>query len=127
MLYITDPSQIVAKPIPPLKAGQLWLWDFSFTTKKADKDEGWWLAMRVTDEGRNCYSNAAIQLKRGDVFTVVTVDDPGPYRLLTAPIHFNDGWETYPAPRYHVVILGESLLWFQHDWFEVCKLLADME
>ena len=125
-MYVVEPK-LEPKPVPPLKPGQLWMWDFD--VKVDGGEEGWWLANRVTSEGRHQMPTAAFILKRGMFFTVIRPDDEGPYELPSVPSFDEEGNYvpvTAPPKRWHVVLIGDVLVWFQHDWFEQCKLLEDV-
>lgn len=94
--------------------GQLWLWDFSVA-------EGWWPLDIVTEARRIGYDAQNTIIRRGDVFTVVTTNDPGPFEMMTVDEHGN--WATQ---RWHVVIVHDKLVWMRHDDFRVAKLLKDV-
>jgi hypothetical protein len=77
------------------------------------------------------YPRGTVTLKRGDVFTVVSLDDPGPYQLpVRLPITDADGWdnfETAAVPfRWHVVLIRDALVWIDHTSFECAELLRDV-
>ena|SRR5579864_950118 len=126
MLVIVEPPKVV---IPDPRPGQLWKWDFDY---KAAGEEGWWFATRVTSEGRHLPTFAIVILKRGDQLLCVSLDDPGPYQIPKALGHQDEFgvWhfdDPPPAKRYHVFMKGDTLIWFEHDWLDQCKLIADAE
>jgi len=111
--------------ITELRPGQLWQWNFSFG------DGTWWFTP-VTEAGRTTPDwGRRVTMKRGDMFTLVTLDDPGPYELPTMPT-FDDAGNILPAmeiklrARYDVVLVGDTLVWFEHDNFEHSELLTDV-
>lgn len=105
-----------------LRPGQLWQWKFAV-------GDGWWVLQKVTEHGR--YAPDAGNFKviyRDNIFTLVTLDDPGPYEL--PPINgLNDvgQYVTHPRKLWHVVLLGDSLVWMEHKHFEQAILLRDVE
>lgn len=108
-----------------LRPGQLWRWDFD--VGKDDTTKGWWPANRVTTEGRYTLSTAFVIIKYGDLFTIVTVDDSGPYDIRV-PSFEDDGSMRYPTPKTYFVALHDGVLvWFEHNWLEQCKLIQDVE
>lgn len=104
------------------KPGQLWRWMFAL-------GEGWWPMQPVTSEGRISPAVAGfIFLKSGDVFTVVTLDDPGPYELHVPSLdNYYKPASMSPFKRWHVVLVGDKLVWFSHALFAQAELLSDVE
>lgn len=104
-----------------LRPGQLWRWKFSV-------GEGQWPTARVSDCARNEFTGSPFVLfKRDDVFTVVTLDDAGPYYVYLqsmADAHLEYGVIQTPR-RWHVVLLNDALVWFEHPWFEQAELVTD--
>ena len=97
---------------PIIKVGQLWRW--AFTVLK----DGAWMLQRVSSEARHSMGTVSpVFIHRGDVFTVVTVDDPGPALF----------YGSYQHSRYHVVLLGGALVWMKHSDFDAAELLQDVE
>lgn len=104
-----------------LKPGQLWRWNFLV-------NDGSWLFQRVSTEGRtSVFADGWHFMKRGDVFTVVTVDDPGPYDMRLPKVD-DYGMVSYDPPkRWHVVLFQGTLLWFDHECFSQAELVTDAE
>ena len=104
-----------------LVPGQLWQWQFGV-------GDGWWASQKVTEAGRYMNDLGYETMKRGDVFTVVTLDDPGPYQLPQIN-GLNDigQYVTQPKKLWHVVLFKDALIWMEHDHFEQAILLRDVE
>jgi hypothetical protein len=97
-----------------LRPGQLWGWMFNF-------NNGWWPAFRVCTEGRG-QQPPAFMLSRGDMLTVITPDDIGPYEF---PV-FDDVGYIIPRHRWHIFLIKNTLVWIRHDWLDVCELIVDV-
>lgn len=110
---MVDPSSVCLKP------GQLWVWDFTVG------EDGFWPTNRVTSDARALIASSlhVVILHRGDLFTIVTLDQTGPIERY---VTFDENGAQV-AKRYHVVLLRDTLVWFEHSWIEVCKLVADCE
>jgi hypothetical protein len=103
-----------------LRPGQLWEWCF---TAGAD---GWWMFTCVTAEGRNSFvASSIVTLVRGEVFTVVSLDDPGPMQLPELSIGIPEAYYD-PPKRWHVALKGDKLFWIDHAYFDQAKLLRDV-
>lgn len=62
-------------------------------------------------------------IAKGDVFTVVSMDDMGPAQV---PVVTGDGYVVAaPRMRWHVVLLHDRLCWFGHEWFDFCDLVGE--
>lgn len=81
---------------------------------------------RVTTAGRDQVDSSVDIACKGDLFTVMVVDDPGPYEVPDFRLDENGGMVTSTRHRWHVVLLRDTLYWFRHDWFETSELLADV-
>ena len=104
-----------------LRPGQLWRWAFSH-------NDGTWPFQRVTTEGRHVwFAGGHIMMKRGDVFTMVTVNDPGPYQMNLPKINDIGQVVSDPPKRWHVVLVAKDLVWIDHEWLEQAELLVDAE
>jgi hypothetical protein len=99
-----------------------------FDVSGKDKStKGWWPATRVTSDGRYQITNAFVILKYGDVFTIVTVNDEGPYDIRV-PSFEDNGTMRYPTPKtYFVALHNGVLIWMEHNWLEQCTLIEDAE
>jgi len=73
------------------------------------------------------FSGGYKMISRDDVFTIVFVDDQGPYELPVFNMNDLGVWTRTPSmKRWHVVLFKDSLVWFQHDWFQRAELLKDV-
>ena len=81
---------------------------------------------RVTTVGRDQFDSSVDIACKGDLFTVMVVDDPGPYEVPDFKFDENGGMVTPTRHRWHVVLLRDTLYWFRHDWFETSELLCDV-
>lgn len=107
---------ILTDPVP----GQLWVWCF-------EVQDGSWPVQWVTTASReNPFAGNVEIIKRGNVFTVVAVDDPGP-KDYDVPLLDSDGMlVTEPPKRWHVVLLKGVLCYMRHDWLSVSELVNDV-
>ncbi len=126
MCDVDVPAIDVGKLRASLKPGQMWRWEFAVGEGDA---RGWWPATRVTSEGRHSFVVATHFVKYGDTFTIVTVDDEGPYDLMgTVPTLDENGLvQSPPVKTYFVALHNGVLVWFEHEWLEQCKLIQDVE
>lgn len=110
-----------------LKPGQLWQWVFDVEMPNVPK--GWWMAQRVTEEGRRLgiAANHPFIMSYGMTFVIIHPDDTGPYQYNLTHVDENGLVQSDPPLRYHVVLIGDTLVWFQHDWLKSCTLLTDVE
>lgn len=97
--------------------GQMWMWDFKVA-------EGWWPLEAVTEERRVGYNARNIIIHRGLTFTVISLDDPGPFEVVGID---EDGMVSNKPTRWHVVLVKDTLAWMRHDDFGVSKLIKDVE
>ncbi len=90
--------------------------------------DGAWFCQYVTDAARDEPDPCGILvIMRDDVFTVISIDDPGPCELLDYST-MSDPFEEAArvrSMRWHVVLLRMALVWIADSWFEQCELLHD--
>jgi len=85
----------------------------------------------VTQERRHSIMGARHgMIRRGQVFTIVTVNDYGPYDLPSFPTVDGRGGllpakRTARDKRWHTALLGDTLFWLDHELFQFSKLVAD--
>ena len=115
-----------------LRPGQLWRWDF------AVGDDGWRMLELVSEERRTgLVTPNTVFLRRGTVFTVIVVDDPGPFDpnfgVVTGRLAVHDDprtvqalWTPEPtAPCWHVVLVDGQLAWMKGPDFDRASLVGD--
>jgi hypothetical protein len=84
-----------------------------------------WPIEYVTEERRhNLVGNAAGFLRDGQIFTIVIVDDPGPFDFPFVKVQDVDGiirhsdgsdYKQVKPKRWHVALLGDRLFWLNHE------------
>ena len=65
-------------------------------------------------------------MKRGDVFTMITVNDTGPYQMNLARVNDIGQIVVDPVKRWHVVLVAKDLVWVDHTWLEQAQLIVDV-
>jgi hypothetical protein len=118
-MNLEDVPVLHPPPIPTIRPGQLLRWNFTVR-------DGFWMFQRVTSEARIGVVPTFVFMKRGEVFTVIATDDAGPFSM-DAPTYDNEKCVmVYPKiKRWHVILIGDTLAWLEHDWFEQGELLTD--
>lgn len=115
-------EQLASVAIEP-KPGQLWRWVFSIG------DAGSWLIQHVTTESRETFLAGGFSfIKRGELFTIVNVNDPGPTEMNLPKVDDNGLITFDPPKRWHVVLWNGLLCYFQHDWLGdgISELVKDV-
>ena len=95
------------------RPGQLWRWVFDVN------GDGWWIVSRVTEQGRTQLLGSYMTLKLGDLVTVVTLNDPGPYQSL----NLDEYGLIAPRKRWHVALLNDALIWVEDAWFDDANII----
>lgn len=103
-------ENIIADPVP----GQMYAWEFEVLN-------GDWFIEYVTDVRRQqTFGGRNGLIKRGDLFTIITLDDPGPQQL---PEYNEHGVPTVVKMRFHTALLHDSLFWIEHSFLFFAKLV----
>jgi len=90
-----------------LRPGQLWCWRFSVGS-------GGWVLQCVTERGRRQFLvGGYVNIRVGDTFTLISKNDPGPYRVGATTQH------------WCVILFESKLVWFNREWFEFSELLEN--
>lgn len=108
----TGDGATVAEPVP----GQMWRWTFT-------AGDGSWMCEPVTESRRSDLTGGIVFVKRDDVFTVIMLDDPGPFEVPTT-VELNGCLVSRAHKRWHVVLLDGRLVWFEHEWFEQARFVC---
>ena len=102
-----------------LKPGQLWRWNFAV-------GDGTWFFQKVTSDARFQFMNGTyVALNNHDTFTVVALDDPGPYEMRFPGLNDLGQIVSEPPKRWHVVLCQFGLVWVEHQQFSFAELLGD--
>lgn len=119
-----DTNTIIVRP------GQLWRWTFSV-------GDGSWLFENVSEERRrdaphSWSGNNSTIVHTSDLFTVISVDDPGPCVHPQLDTVINVDSCNYvleklikPPARWHVAMLFGTLVWIEHHWFNEAELICE--
>jgi len=102
--------------------GQLWQWALK-------ECKGFWAWQRVTERARQQIDLYNVDVvHNGDLFTVIAVDDPGPFVLSETTYDICGNCViVQPITRpWHIVALRGALCWFRQDWSQHAELLADV-
>ena len=108
--------------------GQMYAWHGIGTIKT-------WLITYVTEEGRTVWIGGRHGfINAGDLFTVVSLDDEGPY---DGP-DFGDSFVQVSNPpsnaplvarkvnkRWHTALLHDAIFWLDHELLETSELVSD--
>lgn len=107
---------------PRLAPGQLWGWAFTV-------GNGWWALPLFNEASKqvDATSGGATGINRGDTFVIVSTHDDGPQDFLSANNRI-DPWDSElsgPKQCYAIAQLRGNLVYIDHSYFKVCRLLED--
>lgn len=104
-------------PRPAIVPGQLWCWAF-------DVGDGSWWCQRVTERARETFDTNGTFISRGDIITIINVDDTGPHTSAYAALD-NAAGAGLAHKRWHVALVRHTLVWMEDHWFDTCELLGE--